>query len=148
MRSLLSYWGTLALMLFLGLPSLRAQKMLPDAPIIDFTLPIFSENGYKQLELSGHEGRYQGEGHILILLMNLRIFSGKADVRLQSIISSPDATFDLNSRTAWGQGTLHVQGEHYRVRGKHWLWRGELDHLHIQNGARVEFDHALGTLLR
>lgn len=130
------------------LSALYPQKIEPDAPVIDFKLPLFAESGYKKWEISGHEGRYLGNERLLVLVMTIKIFSGNADLLLESLIVSPDATIDIQRKVAQGKSALRVRGHNYRVSGTGWTWLGEENRIIVHRDARVEFNQSLGKILR
>ncbi len=125
-----------------------APKIEPDAPVIDFKLPFFAESGYKEWELSGREGRYLGNERLFVLLISIRIFSGKADRSLQSIIISPDATIDMQAKKATGSSALRMRGSNYRISGSDWIWLGKENRIIVRKDARVEFNESLKAILR
>lgn len=129
-------------------PLSQAQRIEPDAPVMDFTLPLFGDEGYKTWEITGHEGRYQGKDRILVLLMTIKIFSGNADMLLQTIIASPDANINLKEKTATGDSVLRVRGHNYRVSGRGWTWYGQENRIVVHHDAKVEFNQDIGIQLQ
>ena len=139
--------GLLAFMSVQGSLS-AAEKMVPNAPIIDFKLPLFAENGYKAWEIQGAEGRYLNTNEITVLILTIKTYSGDESVSLESVISSPDAVIDTQTKQANGQSYINVYGQGFRVRGKDWTWDGLNKIITIREKTQVDFDQSLGILLK
>ncbi len=124
---------------FFGLAASISAQMRPDAPIRNFRFPVFGDDGYKLWELRGVEGRYLSETHSVILGMDLKVFSGDADLTLETRIRSPEALIDFDATTAEGNSTLYVTGAGYEIEGADWKWDGGAKRMTVGGGARVVF---------
>ena len=62
-----------------------------NAPVSEFSLPKFGENGFKAWDLSGKSGRYVSNERIDIEQLRLRLFSGDEAARVEVTIESPQA---------------------------------------------------------
>jgi hypothetical protein len=132
----------------LGPPELAAQ-MLPDgAPVMDFKLHGFGEDGYKIWELQGSQGYLVSEDLIEVIGMRLRLFSGGADLRPDFVMESPMADMRLSANTAGGEHGIRISGDHFLVEGEHWQWRHDVRRIRIERGVRVTFREKLEDILR
>jgi hypothetical protein len=135
--------------IFIPIASLaQIQKMVPNAPIIDFKLPLFGESGYKAWEIQGAEGHYINAERITVVILTIRTYSGDENLTLRSVISSPDAVIDPKKKVANGSSYINVYGQGFRVKGKDWTWDGLNKSITIRENIRVDFDKSLGTLLK
>ena len=132
----------------LGPPELAAQ-MLPDgAPVMDFKLHGFGEDGYKIWELQGSQGHLVSEDLIEVIGMRLRLFSGGAGLRSDFIMESPVADMRLSANTAEGEHGIRISSDHFLVEGAHWQWRQDVRRIRIERGVRVTFREKLEDILR
>ena len=151
--SIMNLFNNIRIALALGLMALtlplsQAQRIeARDAPAKDFTLPLFGESGYKAWEIAGHEGRYIDKDHILVTLMNIKIFSGEADMFLDAIIASPDAKIDLKDKNAQGESAIIMRSHNYRVSGQGWTWFAKENRIRVHKNAKVEFKQDIGIEL-
>lgn len=121
-------------------------RMVPDAPITHFSLPMFGQNGYKAWELRGLKGIYQNENQAVVEGLELEVFSGNADLLTENLIRSPRATILFDSETAHGQSSLFVSGPGYQIQGRDWSWDGRQRKIVVNQQARVSFTGALRIL--
>lgn len=147
-RPIRSFLAALSMLLACDGSAAYQQDFSTDTPIMDFRLPLFAQSGYKGWEIAGHEGRYLGDNRILVLLMSIKVFSGDAAMRLETVISSPDATIEIQEKRADSESSLLVEGEDYRVRGRNWSWYGNEQRILIREDAEVAFAQSLGNILR
>ena len=126
---------------------LRGQ-IVPDAPVIDFKLPMFGENGYKIWELQGEEGRFVNPERIDVAGMTLKVFSGQADLKLETTIESPIASMYIEESRATGESALKITGPNYLVEGADWIWYGTTRTVYVKRAVRVIFDQKLIDILK
>ncbi len=98
--------------------TLQAQ-MTPSAPVQNFRLPRFGDNGYTQWVLQGGKGIYDSAEQIRIEEMALRVYSGDERMALEMTMDSPEATL-LTTEKSCGVGRVdrNRRGEFQSV------WRG------------------------
>ncbi len=124
---------------FCAEPTGELTRFETNAPVTDFTLPMFGANGYKIWDLAGKQGRYQSQEHIEIDELRLRVFSGDEQVRVDVTIESPHALVNAKASQARGEGFLYVQGPGYSVTGKKWYWDDKADLLEINSDVQLTF---------
>lgn len=134
-----------ALLAGLGCGWLSAQ-MTPDAPIGNFRLPFFGEDGYKTWELRGLSGEFASARVVKITSLELLTFSGDQRVVLENTIRSPQAWIFLDESRAEGPSSLFVAGPGYTIEGRDWLWDGRQRRIEVRAAARVAFDGSLNIL--
>jgi len=132
-------------MLLLTIAGAQAQ-MRPDAPLEDFRLPRFGEEGYKVWELRGAAGHYLSEERSAIDGLDLLIFAGDAALTLETRIKSPRAEIDMDAGSAWGESSLFVTGPAFEITGRNWVWDNPTRTLEVKDRARVVFAQKIDLL--
>ena len=66
--------------------------MTPNAPIQNFRLPRFGDNGYTQWMLQGEQGIYDRDEQVSVKQMAMRIYSGDERMALELSMDSPQGT--------------------------------------------------------
>ncbi len=123
-------------------------QMLPDAPVENFRLPRFDEEtGYIKWVLRGTEGRYVSEEEFHITEMLLRVYTGTEDLIVTFEIYSPEAVMLPDESSAYGLGSLKVEGEHYSLEGSNWSWQGNDRLIEVRERATVTFREDMGYIL-
>ena len=124
-------------------------RLAPDAPVLDFKLPMFGQkNGYKIWELRGREGRYVNEERIDVVGMELRLFSGKADLKVHTTIESPAATMLVSQSQALGKSEIKIIGNQFQIEGEDWKWTGSARTITVDKNVRVSFRQGLAGILK
>ncbi len=121
--------------------------MVPDAPVINFRLPMFGDNGYKTWDLQGGEGHYISENRMDVKEMVLQIFSGDERILLESTISSPYANILINESKARGENGLKVVNEDFQITGENWEWDGKTRNIKISKNVNVVLFEEIDYLL-
>ena len=123
-------------------------RLAPDAPVLDFKLPMFGQNGYKIWELRGREGRYVNDERIDVVGMELRLFSGKADLKVHTTIESPAATMLVSQSQALGKSEIKITGNQFQIKGEDWKWTGGSRTITVDKNVRVSFRQGLAGILK
>lgn len=132
------------LLVWLGaLSGVQAQRVLPDAPVTNFKLPMFGSNGYKAWDLQGNKGRYVAQDEIVVEGMRIRVFSGDADMRQELVLESPSATIFLKESRAFGKDLLFISGASFNIVGKGWEWNGKDRTIRVNQDVQVIFKESL-----
>lgn len=123
-------------------------QIIPDAPVIDFKLPMFGENGYKIWELQGDEGRYVNAGRIDVINLKLRVYSGDESLALDTTIESPKAIMLVRRNRALSNDSIRMLGANYEIMGTDWIWEGSNRTLSVKKNVRVNFNDTLTDILK
>ena len=122
-------------------------QMVPNAPVRDFSLPRFGDNGYKIWSLSGTEGHYISPERIDVIDMSLRLFSGDEWGAVEMQIVSPQASLFIQQNHARSSEKILVEGKSYRVEGRDWAWDGNQKKVIVQKDVHAIFNETLSILL-
>lgn len=125
-----------------------AAQVLPNAPVVNFRLPMFNPEGFKTWELRGSEGRYVDENLVELSNINLRIYSGDEAGILQTEISSPKAIVEIGNRIIRGPETLRVVGNGYEMFGEDWIYEDSKKSIVVTRNVVVTFDSSVGNILK
>lgn len=126
---------------------IASNNFIPDAPVINFKLPMFGKEGYRSWFLSGNQGIYVNKDQVDVLGMKISIFSDNAHDLLEATIESPKAAMFINENKAIGDDSIEVVGESYHLTGKDWTWDGKLKKMTINKEVKVVFDQSLKGLM-
>lgn len=123
-------------------------QIIPDAPVIDFKLPMFGESGYKIWDLQGDEGRYINAGRIDVINLKLRVYSGDESLALDTTIESPKAIMLVRRNRALSNASIRMFGSDYKIMGSDWIWEGSNRTLKVKKNVRVNFQDRLTDILK
>jgi len=126
--------------------SLQAQ-MTPSAPVQNFRLPRFGENGYTQWVLQGGKGIYDNAEQIRIEEMALRVYSGDERMALEMTMDSPEATLLTTENRAVSDGPIEIVGGNFKVSGVGWTWNGLTKEIEVKFDVVVEFTQGMAGML-
>lgn len=139
------------------------SPVVPTAPIIDFRLPVFNEQGYRIWELRGSEAIYDPKAERAeIRGLRLRVFSGDEREIVENIVESPFAIVLRKENSISGPGLIRMTGtaEHNRefeVRGEDWTYQEtasgpdnprKTKSVVIRKNVVVTFSEDIGNILR
>jgi len=126
--------------------TLQAQ-MTPSAPVQNFRLPRFGENGYTQWVLQGGKGIYDSAEQIRIEEMALRVYSGDERMALEMTMDSPEATLLTTESLAVSDGSIEIVGANFKVSGVGWTWNGLTKEIEVKFDVVVEFTQGMAGML-
>lgn len=141
-----------------------SPPVLPTAPIVDFRLPVFNEQGFRAWELRGSEAIYDAKAQRAeIKGLRLRVFSGDDREFVENTVESPLAIVVVTDkeRTASGPGLIHLvgaeRGREFEVRGEDWTYQETVTNaanpqktksVVIRKNVVVTFAQDIGNILR
>ena len=123
------------------------EGMKPKAPVKNFRLPRFGENGYTQWVLRGAEGIYQSAERIDVKDMALRIYSGDERMAIELSLDSPEAGLLLKENRALSEAAIEIVGSNFKISGIGWSWNGASKEIEVLQNSKVEFSQGLGDSL-
>jgi hypothetical protein len=143
-----SLWACALLLAAAPAARAPAQATVLAPPARDWTLPLFTKEGYRQLTLRGDVVQAVTADRVEIKGMNVTVFSGLADGRVDSVVLSPAATFLINEKVAHGDSTVRVVRDDLEVTGEGWTYLYNEKKVLISRHARVVFHTALPDFLK
>lgn len=123
-------------------------QMTPNAPVKNFRLPRFGENGYTDWVLQGDEGIYDSDEQVRVKKMGLRVYSGDERMARELTLDSPEATLRLQENRAFSDSAIAIVGENFTISGIGWDWSGATKEIVVKANAVVKYtDGFSGALL-
>jgi hypothetical protein len=100
------------------------------------------------MNLGGSEVRPVGPDRIDVVNMNIIVFTGGATPRVESVITSPAATFLITGRVAHGDQSVRLIRDDAEVTGLGWTFYADQKKVLIRSQARVTFQAVIPNLLK
>lgn len=138
-----------AVALALALPFLIGQspQLRTNAPVKDFSLPVFNPAGFRTLLLRGTEGTRLSADEASLKEMTLTVFSGDEAARVENMLLSPNARVLLEKHVVFGDGAVRLIGDNFELTGTHWRYDHENKTFEAKD-ARVVFQTELKDILK
>jgi hypothetical protein len=140
--------GLAAAVLLAWAPRGSADEIAVAPPARNWTLPLFTKEGFRQVTLRGDEVRPVSSDRIDVSGMNVTVFSGDAEARVDSVLISPEATFLLNEKTVQGDKAVRLVRDDVDVRGEGWSYNYNEKKVLIYRRTHVVFHSALPDMLK
>jgi hypothetical protein len=97
-------------------------KVATDQPIINFRVPDFTPEGNRSWLVRGSEARYIGESQVDVKELNLTVFTGLPDGKVETLFLSPQAEIHLQDLVVRGHDTLRIVNDRFEVTGADWTY--------------------------
>ncbi len=126
----------------------RSQDATIAPPAKNWTLPLFTREGYRQMTLRGSEVRPVNSDQVDIGGLDVTVFSGGPEAKVDTVILSPEATFMINERIARGDQSVRLVRDDVDVTGVGWTYYYNEKKVLISHNAHVVFHSGLPDFLR
>lgn len=123
-------------------------RIATDKPIVNFRLPEFTPEGHREWLVRGTEARYATEGVVDIRELNLSIFTGGADGKVETLILSPAAQVRLNDRQVSGPESIRIINDRLEATGVQWFYDHGEKRISIAKNVRVILHTQLNDILK
>jgi hypothetical protein len=117
-------------------------------PARNWTLPLFTKEGYRQMTLKGAEVRPVTTNQVDISGLDVTVFSGGPEAKVDTVIVSPQASFMINERVARGDQSVRLVRDDVDVTGVGWTYYYSEKKALIYHSAHVVFHSGLPDILR
>jgi hypothetical protein len=125
-----------------------AQEVAVAPPARNWTLPLFTKEGYRQMTLRGDEVRPVTADRIDVTGLSVTVFSGDPAAKVDSVLLSPEATFLVNEKIAKGEKSVRVVRDDVEVTGEGWTYDYNEKKVLISRHAHVVFQSVLPDILK
>lgn len=142
-RRLLLLWCLLPLAAWAG-----TTRIATDKPIVNFRLPEFTPEGHRSWLVRGTEARYATEGVVDIKELNLTVFTGRADEKVETLILSPAAQVRLRDQLVSGPDAIRVINDRFEASGSGWTYHHGEKKVSIARNVRVILHTQLNDILK
>ena len=126
----------------------RPTALTTRAPIIQFSVPTFTKEGYRAWLLRGSEGRFVGQDQIAVTDLNLTVFMGDAADHVDAVFLSPAATAFLHDSRVSGSSRLRLINDELEATGEDWSYDHRQKKVSIGKNVHVVFHTAMKDVLR
>ncbi len=126
-----------------GITASLFGQMTPNAPVKNFRLPRFGDNGYTQWVLQGARGIYDSDEQVRVEGMAMRVYSGDERMALELSMDSPEATLRLQENRAHSDGAIEIVGANFKISGVGWEWSGETKEIVVKQDTVVTFTQGI-----
>jgi hypothetical protein len=123
-------------------------QIAPNQPIVNFRLPDFTPEGYRSWLVRGSEARYQKEGLVDITGLNLSIFTGQADDKVETLILSPLAQVLPTDQIVRGSDSIRVINDRFEATGSEWNYAHKDKKISISKNVHVVLHTQLKGILQ
>ena len=117
-------------------------------PARNWTLPLFTKEGNRQMTLRGDEVRPVSTDRVDITGMSVTVFSGGPEAKVDSVLLSPEATFLLQEKVARGSQSVRLVRDDIEVSGEGWTYLYNEKKVLISRHTHVVFHSALPDILK
>lgn len=131
-------------------PALAAPQASASAPIKNFRLPLFTDEGFRRMMIRSGEALVPSPERVEGKEVEITLFTGKADEGIDAMLAAPVAVLFPEKHLATGADTVRLERIDITVTGADWSYQhGEKTQtLVIKRDARVVFHAALGDILK
>jgi hypothetical protein len=125
-----------------------AQQSAVAPPARNWTLPLFTKEGFHQMTLRGEEVVPVNSNQVDISGLDVTVFSGDAAAKVDTVILSPQASFLINEKVAHGDQAVRLIRDDVEVTGTGWTYYYNEKKVLIAHSAHVVFHAALPDILK
>ncbi|MFA5263435.1 MAG: hypothetical protein WC378_06380 [Opitutaceae bacterium] len=118
------------------------------APVKKFSLPTFTPEGPRSMLLRGEEARFKTSQEIDITEMQLTLFDGKPDEKVDTVFVSTAATFFPSRQVAKGVKGVRIIRPEVEMYGERWIYEHQRKKVVIDGKVRVIFRAQLKDILK
>ncbi|MFA5263814.1 MAG: hypothetical protein WC378_08295 [Opitutaceae bacterium] len=136
---------------FLALALAASTLAVPietSAPVKKFSLPTFTPEGPRSMLLRGEEARFKTAQQIDITEMQLTLFDGKPDEKVDTVFVSAAATFFPSRQVAEGDKGVRIVRPDVEMYGEKWIYEHQRKKVVIDGRVRVIFRAQLKDILK
>lgn len=128
----------------------RAAPPAP-TPVVakNWSLPLFTKEGYRTMTLRGTEARTISADRIDIVDLNVTTFTGDADAKVESILLCREiASFFPGEKLVRGTSNVRLVRDDIEVTGEEWTYDHNAKKVSLARHARITFKAALPDILK
>jgi len=126
----------------------EAQDITATPSARDWSMALFSKEGYRTMTLSGSSVRPVDANQIEIVGMNFVLYEGGAAPRVDAVLLSPAATFFLKEKIARGRKSVRLTRDDVDMVGEDWIYYADQKKVSIARHTRVVFHTPLPDILQ
>jgi len=125
-----------------------STQLATDQPIVNFRVPEFTPEGNRAWLVCGSEARYLSENRVDVKELNLSIFTGQPDGKVETLILSPSAEIRIGDLVARGHDTIRVVNDRFDASGSEWIYAHNEKKVSIARNVHVVLHTQLKDILK
>jgi hypothetical protein len=125
-----------------------APSVAATAPVKNFRLPTFTDQGFRHTMLIAAEARLPDPARIDLSEMELTLFTGDAAEQIDAMLAAPLATFFPQKLLATGPSTVRLERLDLTVTGADWTYDHSAKKVVIKRDAHVLFRSPIGDIIK
>ncbi len=138
----------LASSLAVGAIAQSGGRVQTPAPVKDYTVSFFSEEGYPHVRVQGASADLRDPAHVKLGDMILTVFTGQADREIETVLIAPTAIVEPEPEVVSGPDTVRLERSDLNLTGEDWSYEHRERRVHIRRNARIVFNAPLADLLK
>ena len=119
------------------------SQMTPVAPIKNFRLPRFGDNGYTQWMLQGEQGIFERDEQVSVKQMAMRIYSGDERMALELSMDSAEGILSLQENRGYSESPITIVGANFKISGIGWEWSGDTKEIIVKQDTVAKFTQGI-----
>lgn len=119
------------------------SQMTPIAPIKNFRLPRFGDNGYTQWMLQGEQGIFERDEQVSVKQMAMRIYSGDERMALELSMDSAEGILSLQENLGYSESPITIVGANFKISGIGWEWSGDTKEIIVKQETVAKFTQGI-----
>ncbi len=123
-------------------------KLSSDAPILNWRLPSFTPEGYRESLVRGSEARILNDKEFALTELTLTLFTGDAANKVETILLSPAARIQAADRVVTSDSRLRVINDQFEATGIGWRYEHATKKVSIARNVRVVLQIELKDILK
>jgi hypothetical protein len=137
-----------ALALTLGAVSASSADLAIEPVVHNWGEAFFSKEGFHTYTLRGTEMKPEGKAQVDVKNLTIIVWSGDKLTKVDTTIVSPEATFLLEKKFAFGKKAVRVVRDDFDVTGEDWTYDLAQKKVSIAHHTRVVFKATMPDILK
>lgn len=133
-----------------GLLPADSVKATASAPVKNFRLPTFTDEGFRQTMIRAAEASFPDPARIDVAELELTLFTGKADEQIDAMLAAPVAILFPQKQLSTGPDTVRLERIDLTLTGADWSYEhgDKVKKIIIRRDAHVIMRASLGDILK
>ena len=122
-----------------ALGEIAAPPSKAPAPIVNFSLPTFTPEGFRLWLIRGSEASLTGPNNVDVNGLSVTIFSGDAANRIETMVLSPSARVNTDTQMITGNSTVRLLNlnDGFEASGENWRYTDKNKTVTVTLGSKV-----------
>lgn len=125
-----------------------STQLSPNQPVVNFRLPDFTPEGNRSWLVRGSEARYINQGQVDIKELNLTLFNGQPDGKVETLLLSPSAEVRITDLVARGEESIRIINDRFEATGAGWTYAHKDKKISIARNVHVVLHTELKDILK